>query len=491
VSDPLNGNSGTNCPFTAPAAASAFHANDPIMTVWVGLLGLTPQDSVLFSFSHNGASEPTLGWFYAAGDFQSGGNYLFCPSVGTASILGAWGQAYAALFPNGGGAGSWTLGIYLNGSSSPISVVPFTILGSVTVDSGPVLTESVSDPLSGDSGSNCPFTAPAASAFHAGDPIMTVWVGLLGLTPQDSVLFGFSYNGASEPTLGWYYPTGAFPSGGNYLFCPSVGTASILGGWAQAFAALFPSGGGAGSWTLGIYLNGSASPISVVPFTILGNSNITGAITSVTTANAGAVIAQNTFIVIKGTNLVPAGTPAGGTIWSSAPSFASGLMPTELGGVSVTVNNNPAFVYFYCSAATDPSCSQDQLNILTPLDNTIGSVPVVVTSGDVSSPSFSVSMQAVAPSFLLFSPAGYIAATHLNSTLAGPVSLYPGSSTPAAAGETIVLYAVGFGLPAKALVNGSAFSSHARSSNASALTTPPSAVTRTSSTANCFLVSAT
>ena len=39
-----------------------------------------------------------------------------------------------------------------------------------------------------------------------------------------------------------------------------------------------------------------------------------------------------------------------------------------------------------------------------------------------------------------------------------------------------------------ALVNGSAFSSHARSSSSSALTTPPSAATRTSSTANCFRV---
>ena len=116
-----------------------------------------------------------------------------------------------------------------------------------------------------------------------------------------------------------------------------------------------------------------------------------------TTAYAGPVIAQNAFIVIKGTNLVPATTPASGAIWSTAPSFASGLMPTELGGVSVTVNNKPAFVYFYCSAATDPACSQDQLNILTPLDNTIGSVPVVVTSGAVSNPPFTVSMQAVAP----------------------------------------------------------------------------------------------
>jgi len=181
-------------------------------------------------------------------------------------------------------------------------------------------------------------------------------------------------------------------------------------------------------------------------------------ISSVTTAYGGTAIAQNTFIVIKGGNLVPATTPASGAIWSSAPSFASGLMPTQLNGVSVTVNGKPAFVYFYCSAATDPSCSQDQLNILTPLDNTVGPVQVVVSSGTASSPAFTVNMQVVAPSFLLFS-AGYIAATHANNALVGPTSLYPGLSTPAKHGEEIALYAVGFGMPSTALINGSAVQS--------------------------------
>jgi uncharacterized protein (TIGR03437 family) len=187
---------------------------------------------------------------------------------------------------------------------------------------------------------------------------------------------------------------------------------------------------------------------------IVFNAQTNGQITSVTTAYAGPVIAQDTFIVIKGANLVPANTPANGAIWSTAPSFASGLMPTELGGVSVTVNNKPAFVYFYCSAATDPACQQDQLNILTPLDNSTGPVPVIVTSGGVSSPPFSVNMQAVAPSLLLYAPGGYIAATHANNTLVGPASLYPGNSTPAMPGEPISLYAVGFGLPTTPLVNG-------------------------------------
>lgn len=201
-------------------------------------------------------------------------------------------------------------------------------------------------------------------------------------------------------------------------------------------------------------------------FTLTGSGSITqpktgtSTISSVTTANGGTVVAQNTFIIIKGTNLVPANTPATGVIWSTAPSFLSGLMPTQLGGISVTVDDKPAFVYFYCSAATDPACSQDQLNILTPLDNTTGLVPVVVTnvttSGTISTPPFFANMQAIAPSFLLFDIAGHIAATHANGNLLGPTTLYPGSSTPAAPGETIVLYAVGFGLPVTALVNGSA-----------------------------------
>jgi uncharacterized protein (TIGR03437 family) len=64
-------------------------------------------------------------------------------------------------------------------------------------------------------------------------------------------------------------------------------------------------------------------------------------------------------------------------------------------------------------------------------------------------------MQAAAPSFLLFSTAGYVAATHLNGSLIGPTNLYPGYSTPASPGELIVLYTVGFGLPSSTLVNGS------------------------------------
>jgi endo-1,4-beta-xylanase len=182
------------------------------------------------------------------------------------------------------------------------------------------------------------------------------------------------------------------------------------------------------------------------------------AITKVNTSSGGTAIAQNTYVEIKGVNLVPATTPANGVIWSTAPSFASGLMPTQLNGVSVTVNGKPAFVYFYCSVVTSPACTLDQINVLTPLDNTTGPVQIVVTSGSTVTDPFTVTMNAVAPTLLLFNPLGAVVATHANATysLAGSAALYPGASTPATPGETVVLYGIGFGLPVNALVNGSA-----------------------------------
>lgn len=188
---------------------------------------------------------------------------------------------------------------------------------------------------------------------------------------------------------------------------------------------------------------------------VSGNATA-GTITSVNTAGSDASlgIAGNTWIEIKGTNLVPASTPAAGVIWSNAPEFAQGKMPTNLQGISVTVNGKPAYVYFFCSSATS-ACASDQVNALTPLDALSGTVQIVVSNNGVPSPSFSVTGKSQVPSFLRFSPAGYVAATHLNYNLLGPTSLYPGASTPANPGEQVVLFAVGFGAPTTALIEGS------------------------------------
>ncbi len=180
------------------------------------------------------------------------------------------------------------------------------------------------------------------------------------------------------------------------------------------------------------------------------------AVVSVHTAGAGTNISQNGWIEIRGYHLVSPTTPAAGVIWNTAPSFAQGLMPTQLGDISVTVNGKPAFIYYYCSAATNPACTFDQINVLTPLDSTLGTVSIVVSRGSSSVVPFGAVMKTAVPSLLLFSPKGYVASTHLDGSLLGPTSLYPGASTPAKAGEHIVVYAVGFGLPSTTLVNGSA-----------------------------------
>jgi uncharacterized protein (TIGR03437 family) len=200
-------------------------------------------------------------------------------------------------------------------------------------------------------------------------------------------------------------------------------------------------------------------------FTLTGSGAITtGAtglpvITEVTTAFGKAEIVPNSWTVIKGTNLVPANTPSTGVIWSSAPEFASGKMPTNLQGMSVTVNGVPAYVYFYCSAATDKDCATDQINILTPLDSIGDTVPasIVVTNGSVSSAAFIVNEISFAePSFLLFSTKGHVVAVHLDGSLLGPTSLYPGLSTPAKAGETVLVFGIGFGTPKGGATQGSA-----------------------------------
>ncbi|MCU1336526.1 MAG: peptidase and in, kexin, sedolisin [Bryobacterales bacterium] len=205
-----------------------------------------------------------------------------------------------------------------------------------------------------------------------------------------------------------------------------------------------------GSWQVRVFNKGSL--LFSVPFTVSAPVPV---ITSVETAGAGSTIAQNTWIGIKGSNLVMPNIPSTDVFWSNAPEFASGRMPTQVGGVSVKINGKPAYVWFYCSAATSALCTTDQINVLSPFDDKVGAIEVVVTNGTVSSAPFTVNKQSVAPSLLLFNQK-YVVATHTNGSLLGPTSLYSGLSTPASPLESVILWAVGFGIPSTALVDGSA-----------------------------------
>jgi uncharacterized protein (TIGR03437 family) len=152
------------------------------------------------------------------------------------------------------------------------------------------------------------------------------------------------------------------------------------------------------------------------------------------------LIAPNTWVKVLGSNLTGGDTRS----WAT-PDFVSAQLPTELDGVSVTVNGKNAYVEYV---------SPGQINILTPPDPMLGAVNVVVTYNGVVSATSVVQAAAISPSFFVFDGA-HIVAQHLNYTDVGPVTLYLGLTTPAKPGEEIVLYANGFGPTSDAVVSGS------------------------------------
>ncbi len=143
-----------------------------------------------------------------------------------------------------------------------------------------------------------------------------------------------------------------------------------------------------------------------------------------------AGISQNTWISVFGSNL------SSTTRSWQASDMPNGNLPTELDGVGVTVDGKPAYVAYI---------SPVQINALVPTDFTLGPVQVSTANQTLATASpASATMQSVAPAFFI-TKSNYAAALHANNTIVGPTTLYPNNSTPAASGETIELYATGFG----------------------------------------------
>jgi uncharacterized protein (TIGR03437 family) len=256
--------------------------------------------------------------------------------------------------------------------------------------------------------------------------------GAMSFSQSDAVRFFFTFTG-NGPTV----DTPIMITGGTGIYAGASGTARLS------------------SIT---FVNSSTTT-----FTITGTLTQAGPTTPVISSVGTASfpfnrMAQNSWVAVKGAHLVPATTPKGGVYWSSAPEFAQGKMPTQVNGISVTINGKPAYVWWFCSAATEPSCAQDQINILIPLNvDAAGDqqVMVVVTNGSNSSAPFPVFKMDVTQSVLLFDTLGHAVATHLDGSLLGPTNLYPGLSTPGKGSETVTLWATGFGLPTNPLVEGS------------------------------------
>lgn len=166
------------------------------------------------------------------------------------------------------------------------------------------------------------------------------------------------------------------------------------------------------------------------------------AVTAIINAfGGGTTITSNMWVSIGGTNLAP---PNDSRTWTAAD-FVNNQLPTQLDGVSATVNGKPAFIYYI---------SPTQLNILTPPDALSGSVQVQTSVNGAASNTTTVPTASIAPSLFVFDGV-HVVGTHLDGTDLGPTSLYPGLTTPAKAGETVIIYGNGFGPTSVPVVSGS------------------------------------
>ena len=169
-------------------------------------------------------------------------------------------------------------------------------------------------------------------------------------------------------------------------------------------------------------------------FYLLAQDSTPIATSVINTAGGSPTIAPNTWLEIHGVNLAQT-TMTWGTL--PASSFSTSL-PTSLGGVSATINNKPAAIYYI---------SPTQINVLAPIDTATGPVPVQVTTQYGKTTPLTPTEQSTSLGFLVIDVAGHVAAQHLAYSLLGPTSLdQPGYPfTPAKPGETVTVYATGFG----------------------------------------------
>jgi uncharacterized protein (TIGR03437 family) len=172
----------------------------------------------------------------------------------------------------------------------------------------------------------------------------------------------------------------------------------------------------------------------------------------VNAASFASPIAPGAFTSIFGSGLA-----ATTRTWTAAD-FSNGKLPTALDGVTVTIDGKPAYVYYI---------SPSQVDVIGPPDQNIGAVQVTVANNAVAAPLVPAQLQGTSPAF--FVSGKYPIATHANGSFVGPVTLFPGNSTPAGAGEKITLYGTGFG-PTNPLVDGLVVASPASIANPPAIT---------------------
>jgi uncharacterized protein (TIGR03437 family) len=144
-------------------------------------------------------------------------------------------------------------------------------------------------------------------------------------------------------------------------------------------------------------------------------------------------IAPNTWTQIRGNGL----SATTGT-WQ----IPGSTLPSEVNGVGVTINGTAVPVNFV---------SNTQVEFLVPSTMSPGTAQIQTTNNGLTSAVVAVNVDPLAPAFFTLGTNAtsgniYAAAEHADGTLIGPAATIR-TATPAEPGETIVLFATGFGPP--------------------------------------------
>jgi uncharacterized protein (TIGR03437 family) len=162
----------------------------------------------------------------------------------------------------------------------------------------------------------------------------------------------------------------------------------------------------------------------------------TGGVVSASAFGEFTSVSPGSWIEIYGSNLA-----ATTQSWGQAD-FNGVNAPTSLGGTSVTIGGQAAFIDFI---------SPGQVNALVPSDVPTGIQQIVLTAGGIASAPVNITVNAVQPGLLAppsFNVNGtqYAVATFGDGAYVLPTGAISGvTSRPAMPGDEIVLYGVGFG----------------------------------------------
>jgi uncharacterized protein (TIGR03437 family) len=285
-----------------------------------------------------------------------------------------------------------------------------------------------------------PQDAPVVNEFNVSNTRGTLAMAKLGTDPNSATnQWFFNESDSNAPNLD-------SQNGGFTVFGRIANAAGLAVMDKIAALPVYDASGGDpssafGSLPLANYTGGSLQDsnfVLVTSITVLTATPVisAGGVISASAFGAFTAAAPGSYIEIYGTNL------AGTTRQWAGSDFTNGAAPTALDGVTVTVNGQNAYVY---------AVSPTQVNAQVPANvPTTGQVQVVVTYQSQPSAPVMLNMQPtaaglLAPATFLVNGKQYVYAAHADGTIVSNGSIAGLPSAPAAPGETLVFYGLGFG----------------------------------------------